>query len=99
MVGKRAEAVKSFIRKNAALFWYSPENKEETVTDELLVETILNYGSFEDVFELFKVMGIKEVAAIFRRMMVTGRKRGNYLPMMRNYFELFFDRYVPRNIN
>ena len=31
----RTQAVKDFIR-NEALFWYSPEDKTETVTDELL---------------------------------------------------------------
>jgi hypothetical protein len=95
MEEKRSMKVKEFIRKNADLFWYSPENKEDSVSDELLVETILNYGTFDDVFELFEVMGIREVARIFREMLATGRKRGNYFPPIRNYFELFFNRYVP----
>ena len=34
----RSEALKSFIRENGHMFWYTPEDKGEKVTDELLVE-------------------------------------------------------------
>jgi hypothetical protein len=34
----RSEALKDFIREHAVLFWYSPDDKTETVSDELLVE-------------------------------------------------------------
>jgi len=33
----RTEALKNFIRENGALFWYTPDDKGENVTDELLV--------------------------------------------------------------
>ena len=91
----RSEAVKDFIREHAALFWYSPEDKAETVSDELLVETVLNYGDMDTVRELFKVMGTKQAATIFRRM--TGRKQLNYFPEVWNFFNLYFNRYVPGN--
>jgi hypothetical protein len=91
----RSEALKNFIRKNAVLFWYSPEDKTETVSDELLVETILNYGDMEAVRELFQVMGLQETATIFRGM--TGRKRLNYFPAIWNFFNLYFNRYAPGN--
>ncbi|GHT59041.1 hypothetical protein AGMMS50239_04800 [Bacteroidia bacterium] len=48
----RSEALKNFIREHTVLFWYSPEDKAETVSDELLVETILNYGDMEAVRQL-----------------------------------------------
>jgi hypothetical protein len=59
----RSNEIKQFIRRHASLFWYSPENKEDTVSDELLVETILNYGDMEAVKQLFRVMGIKKVSS------------------------------------
>ena len=77
------------------LFWYSPEDKAETVSDELLVETILNYGDMEAVRELFKVMGTLQAATIFRGM--TGRKQLNYFPEIWNFFNLYFNRYAPGN--
>jgi hypothetical protein len=91
----RPKVVKDYIRKHQELFWYSPGEKNNTVSDELLVETIINYGTSEDIQELFRVMGLENVASIFRRM--TGRKALNIYPELRNYFDLYFNKYVPRN--
>lgn len=91
----RDEVVKEYIRRHADLFWYSPEDKGETVSDELLVEHILNYGTMDDVRELFQVMGLQRTAEIFRGM--TGRKALNFFPEIWNYFNLLFARYAPSN--
>jgi len=91
----RNEAVKDYIRKRGYLFWYSPEDKGETVNDELLVEHILNYGTMEDVQELFRVMGLKQVAEVFfYTVSLSERRRNNYFPEMLNYFTLLFNRYA-----
>jgi hypothetical protein len=89
----RSEALKDFIRERAVLFWYSLDDKTETVSDELLVETILNYGDLDAIRKLFDIMGIQKTAAIFRGM--TGRKKLNYFPEIWNFFNLYFNRYVP----
>jgi hypothetical protein len=88
----RTQAVKDFIQEHQALFWYSPDNKCETVSDELLVETIINYGTMQDIRTLFAVMGLQNVATIFRQM--AGRKGLNIYPELRNYFELYFNKYA-----
>jgi len=88
----RTNALKDFIRENGYLFWYTPEDKGEQVTDELLVETMLNYGSLEQIQTLFDLVGIKNVAKIFKNM--TGRKKLNYFPQVWNYFNLYFDKYA-----
>ena len=89
----RTEALKNFIRENGALFWYTPDDKGENVTDELLVETLLNYGSLEQIQTLFNIMGMKTVADIFRNM--TGRKQLNYFPQVWIFFDLYFNKHVP----
>ena len=91
----RTEALKNFIRENGSLFWYTPEDKGEKVTDELLVETMLNYGSLEEIQALFDLMGMREVVDIFRNM--TGRKKMNYFPQVWNFFYLYFKKNVPGN--
>jgi len=88
----RTEELKNFIRENGYLFWYTPEDKGETVTDELLVETMLNYGDLDQIRNLFKLMGMKNVAKIFKNM--TGRKKLNYFPEIWNYFDLYFNKYA-----
>jgi len=88
----RSQEVKDYIRERASMFWYSPEDKSETVTDELLVETILNYGSMDDVRQLLQIVNTTVVAEIFRGM--TGRKKMNYFPEIWNYFDLYFRKYA-----
>ena len=88
----RTQEVKKFIDDHQHLFWYSPAPKSETVSDELLVETMLNYGTLEEIRELFHVVGIKKVAATFWGM--TGRKKLNFFPEIHNYFDLYFKKYA-----
>ncbi|MDR1591522.1 MAG: hypothetical protein LBS16_01360 [Prevotellaceae bacterium] len=91
----RSEALKDFIREHAVLFWYSPDDKAETVSDELLVETILNYGDMDAVRKLFELMGIKKVASIFfNTINKSERCKNNYHELTLNYFTLLFNRYA-----
>jgi len=84
--------IKYFILKHKGLFWYIPEEKKLEISEDLLVETILNYGNFEDISELFKLLGEEEVARIFYN--ATGRKKLNYLPEIYNFFDLYFKKYA-----
>ena len=88
----RSEQLKQYIRDHGALSWYSPDDKGETVSDELLVEHILNYGTMDDVRDLFRLMGLKRVAEVFRSM--TERKRLNFFPEIWNFFDLLFVRHA-----
>ena len=92
---ERTPELINYIEEHQDLFWYSPAPKSKTVSSELLVETILNYGTMDDVRSLFKIMTVEKVAEIFRGM--KGRKILNFYPEIHNYFSLYFDRYVPRD--
>ena len=92
---ERNQAVKDFIRQHETLFWYSPEDKTESVSNELLVETILNYGDLNAVRQLFDVMGIKNAAKIFfNAIEKSDRSKNNYHELTQNYFTLLFNRYA-----
>ena len=82
--------LKDFIKKRRDLVWYvkSPEN----LSQEAIVEAVLNYGDFDDVKKLFSILGIKRVAGIFKKQ--TRRKRINYDPKIAHYFNLYFKKYV-----
>jgi len=91
----RTQAIKDYIDQRHDLFWYTPQPKSEKVTDDLLVETILNYGTMDDVRELFRVMGIKQVAQIFFKSITQSeRRKNNYFELTVNYFTLLFNRYA-----
>jgi len=91
----RSIELKQYIEDRKHLFWYSPSPKSDTVSDELLVEIILNYGSMDDIRALFSVMEIKNVAKIFfDSIKKSDRRKNNYHELTRNYFTLLFNRYA-----
>jgi hypothetical protein len=91
--------IKAFIKENSSLFWYTPEKEKENIGEELLVETILNYGDMEAVKRLFKIMGLDIVSKIFyNSIKLSERRKGNYHELVLNYFTLLFDKYALRNI-
>ena len=74
------------------MFWSVPESEKEKVSPALLVETILNYGTLDDVRKLLKLMGIKEVSRIF--FSAKGRQKMNYYPEIYHFFSLVFKNYA-----
>jgi len=87
--------VKAFIQEYSNLFWYTPEDKKEDISQEFLVETILNYGDMAAIKKIFALYGIKKVAEIFfDSINQSERRKGNYHELTINYFTLFFNRYA-----
>jgi len=84
--------VKEFIRQHSDLFWYTPADKKEDIGPELLLETILNYGTLDDIRNLLKIWGIGEAAKVFYS--AEGRKKLNYFPEIYNYFSLYFKKHA-----
>ena len=88
--------VKEFIRQHSNLFWYTPEDKKEEISNELLVETILNYGDLNDLRKLFEIIGIERLSEIFSGL--HGRKKLNYYPEIYNFFFILIKKYAQPNI-
>lgn len=45
---------KALINKYKSVFWYFDSSKTESISDEVLVEFILNYGSWKAFLDLKK---------------------------------------------
>lgn len=73
-----------YIEQHSALFWYTPQDCKKDISDSLLVETILNYGTWEDCKELLQVLTPQRVAQVF--FSVSDRQKGNYYPEIYNLF-------------
>ncbi len=87
--------IKQFIREHNNLFWYIPDDKKEKISNEFLVETILNYGDINAIIQLFNLLGIKKVAKIFfNSIALSDRRKGNYHELTINYFTLVFRKYA-----
>ena len=82
--------IHEFVRSRKELFW-STKNSDGLDIDAI-VETILNYDDRTDVTMLIKILGMGEVARVFRSH--TGRRRGNYLTEVSHFFTLYFQRHA-----
>jgi len=85
------ENISEFIKENAHLFWWTPDDRKENISIELLVEQILNYGDEHSVKKLFELIGQENAAKIFFRQ-ISG-SRCNYFPQVVNFFTLYFNKY------
>lgn len=83
-----------FITENESLFWYIRKDKLQQISDEVLVEFILNYGDEKNVKDLFDLLGIEKVAEIFynhtHKENPIAHRRNNYLKLVKNFFDLYF---------
>ena len=80
----------NFVKKRKHLFW-DTENYEN-LSEEVIVQAVLNYGNFDDIKAIFKILTLKRVANIFQKQIK--RKRNNYDPKIKNYFNLYFKNYA-----
>ncbi|MFA5799673.1 MAG: hypothetical protein WC840_01800 [Candidatus Peribacteraceae bacterium] len=83
-------SIGDFVKKRKHLFW-STKNYDG-LSNGAVVEGVLNYGDMNDVRELIAILGMQEVAKIFRAQ--TNRMRVNYDPKIVHYFSLFFQKYA-----
>ncbi len=67
----------------------------DTVSDDAVVEAVINNGEFEDVQQAIELFGMENVAGIFRSQI--SKKRHNYSPKIAHYFTLYFDKHAPRD--
>ena len=83
-----------FVEKRPHLAWY--EKDLTKLSEDSIVEHVLNYGNWKDVQMLIKIIGILKVAEIFRRKSKPDKfGRQNYRPEIKHYFQLYFNRHVP----
>ena len=86
---KSKDELKKFMKARKYLVWYIKNSEDLNV--ESIVEHTLNYGDWDDVQKLIKIIGIKKMAEIFRKQ--TSGFRTNYRPEVSNYFRLYFNKY------
>lgn len=88
--------IHEFIKKRKYLIWWVKDY--DKLNAESIVEATLNYGDWNDVQELIKILGIKKVAAIFRSKSKKSKMgRTNYGEKTIHYFKLYFNAHAPRN--
>ncbi|MEK7091801.1 MAG: hypothetical protein AAB900_02310 [Patescibacteria group bacterium] len=85
--------ITDFIKERKYLIWWVKDY--DHLSAEAIVEATLNYGDWNDVQTLIKILGIQKVAGIFRtKSQPSALGRQNYRPVVVNYFSLYFNKYA-----
>lgn len=86
-------SLKTFVKNRSHLFWYIGDLNQ--VSEDFVLEQVLNFGDFKDVKLLFKIIGINKASTIFNKQI--RKKRCNYRPEIKNYFKFYFKEYAQRD--
>ena len=85
--------IHEFIKKRPYLIWYVKDL--DKLSEASIVEHVLNYGDWDDVQEMIKILGLEKTAKIFREKSAPDKFcRQNYRPEIKNYFQLYFHKYA-----
>jgi len=83
-------SLKTFVKKRPHLFRYIKDL--DNISDGFILEQVLNFGDFNDVKLLIKIISIDKASEIFNKQI--RKKRCNYRPEVKNYFKLYFKKYA-----
>ena len=81
-----------FIQSHKDMFWYTPADQKQDISDSLLVETILNDGTLSDYKDLLRVLTPERVAEVF--FSASGRQKQNYSPEIYHFLSLLLIKYA-----
>jgi len=85
--------IHDFIKARKHLIWWVKDY--DKLKAESIVEATLNYGDWDDVQTLIKILGIKKVAKIFReKSKPSPMGRQNYGEKTKYYFTLYFNKHA-----
>lgn len=87
--------IQRFIKARPHLIWYVSRKNLGKLSDASIVEHVLNYGNWDDVQKMIKILGLKKTARIFWEKSKPSKVgRQNYRPEIKYYFNLYFGRYA-----
>ncbi len=78
--------VNSIIKNKPYLAWYVKD--PERLSEESVLEHVLNYGNWDDVQQFIKIKGKDKTAELFNKTLTN--KRTNYFPAIKSYFHRYF---------
>lgn len=79
--------VNDIFREKPYLVWYVKNPKK--LSEESVLEHVLNYGNWEDVQQFIKIKGMVNTRKLFYKTI--SRKRTNYHPAISSYFTRYFE--------
>ena len=86
--------LQQYLAKKRYLAWWVKDIKK--LSEATAVEAVLNYGDWNDVQKIIKILGANKVAQIFFKE--SSKSRQNYQPRTKHFFSLYLKKYASRNI-
>jgi len=80
----------TYIKSKPYLVWGSKDYTN--LSQQSIVENILNYGDWNDFQYLKSIFDIKDLSKIFKEL--SNKKRTNLRPQTLNYFTNYFSKYA-----
>ncbi|PIT95061.1 hypothetical protein CO116_00275 [Candidatus Falkowbacteria bacterium CG_4_9_14_3_um_filter_38_19] len=85
--------IHQFIKARPHLIWYV--KNLDKLSEESIVEHVLNYGDWDEVQTMIKILGIKKTAKIFRaKSKPSAMGRQNYSEKTKNFFNIYFNKHA-----
>jgi hypothetical protein len=90
--------IHEFIKERPHLVWYVGKENLDKLSEESIVEHVLNYGNWDDVQKMIKILGLKKTAEIFYKKSTPSKMgRQNYRPEIIRYFNMYFNKHISQN--
>jgi len=86
--------VNTIIKNRPYLAWYVKD--PDRLSEESVLEHVLNYGNWDDVQTFIKIKDIDETSRLFVKT-ISGA-RNNYSPSIKHYFIRYFNYHANANI-
>lgn len=82
----KSNNLKEVLLDNPSLIWYVKD--QTNVTDMSILEHILNYGTWDELQEAIRILGMKQIALMYQ--ILVDKPRTNLKPRVKHYFDLYF---------
>ena len=73
-----SQQIMDFIKRNEHLFWYTPMEEKQNISEQMLVEFIINFGTLENIKELIQLYGVPKMQELLQEF--KGRQKQNIYP-------------------
>lgn len=80
-------SINDIIKNKPYLAWYVKDPAK--LSDESVLEHILNYGNWDDVQQYIKIKGKDKTTELFNKTI--SNKRTNYSPAIKSFFFRYFN--------
>ena len=90
MEERKIQKACEYIKLRSYLMWGT--KNYDGLSPEIIVESILNYGDWNDFIFIRDLFGVGELNLIFEKLLK--KRRVNLRPQTVNYFTKYFNRYA-----